>query len=365
MIIKVLSRSGSMQAASGGLVNYIFKYILDPNKITKDDITPKKLGSIDGKFIIRHNVRARTIQGFIKAFNTNESYRLVNRRDSSRLFHSIISFGPGDRKLITDEMLKDIAHRYIQERSPNSLWVGTKHEDRDHLHIHLCHSGVTVAGKSARVSNQKFHSIKIALDRYQREKYPFLIHSLPDYTKNTEKKQNNSINIERLKANRQTNKTQLVKTLEKIYNKAISKEDFLSQLKSNGLEVYMRAGKLQGIIQDGTTKFRFNPLGFNEDRFEALDKIKDELMPAGVCHTRGHMNLKAKKQEIEPVLRKAGVSKELEELSAIRRNASEKDRELEHSFERETKFIDLENDETMDLIQSDIYMFSSHVVAVE
>ncbi len=97
MIIKSLSRKSN----SSQLVKYIFRYVLDDEKkkeISKNDLVK----SVQPNFIIRHNVRSRSVKGYVKEFQENEAYRIVRRKDSVQLFHTIISFAPGDSKVIND-----------------------------------------------------------------------------------------------------------------------------------------------------------------------------------------------------------------------------------------------------------------------
>ncbi|MFN8288988.1 MAG: relaxase/mobilization nuclease domain-containing protein [Chitinophagaceae bacterium] len=345
MIIKQLSRkSSTMTTASGGLLKYLFRYALDEKKTKGKGDGEKLLTVLKGNLIIRHNVRSRTsIQGFIKEFNQNESYRLVHRKDRVKVFHTIISFAPGDRHLITDEMLKDIAKRYIEERAPNCLWVGSKHEDCDHLHIHLCQSGTMLNGRSAWVSNQKFKSIKLALDRYQRETYPFLVHSLPDYEKT--KKQTKEVMIERLKANRQTNKAVLLETIEKLYAEARSQKEFLAGLKAKGHHVYERNGRPQGILFEGKTKYRFSALGFDQEKIGLLDKCKAIEEPVTMTKPiPAVQRVKPTKQKQRELENREALAKELEALSAIRARAQEKERvkDLDSPGEREIDRPDFE-----------------------
>lgn len=267
MIIKSLSRKSN----TGQLVNYIFKYVFKESEKNTPRITPEK--SDKNKFIIRHNIRSRSVKGFTKEFKENESFRLVHRKDSVRLFHTIISFSNKDKEQVTDKILKDIAKKFIEERGLNNMYAGTKHENKDHIHLHLLISGTQLNGRSSRISKQKFHSIKLALQNFQLEKYPQLLHSLPEHGKKARQIEKDAI-VQKVKSERQTDKQALLEYLEKAYSNSKSQEQFLSQLKKSGHEPYFRNGNFQGMRYEGKMKFRLSRLGFDKARLQALDKIK-------------------------------------------------------------------------------------------
>ena len=268
MIIKTLSRKSN----TGQLVNYIFKYVFRERIKSVSPGKQEQLKTDKNKFIIRHNIRSRSINGMIKEFKENESFRLVHRKDSVKLFHTIISFSIKDKEHINDKLLKDIAKKFIEERGLNNLYAGTVHYS-EHIHLHISVSGTQLNGRSSRISKQKLHSIKLALDKYQREKYPKeLANSLPEHGKN--KRLAKQSIIQTIKAERQTNKQALLECLEKTYLNSKSQKHFLSQLKDLGHEPYFRNGSFQGVKFEGKTKFRTNRLGFDKTKLQVLDRVK-------------------------------------------------------------------------------------------
>lgn len=268
MIIKALSRRSN----TGQLVNYIFRYVFREHDKSIKSTKPEQLKIDKGKFIIRHNIRSRSIKGITKEYKLNESFRLVHRKDSTQIFHFILSFSNRDKNHINDSLLKDIASKFIEERGLNNLYAGTKHEDKDHIHLHFLVSGTSLSGYSSRISKQKLHSIKIALDKFQREKYPQLVNSLPEHGKG--KRLTKEAVIRTIKAERQTDKQVLLACLEKTYEGSKSQEHFFSRLKELGHEPYFRNGTFQGIRFKGQTKFRLSRLGFDKTRLTALDQAK-------------------------------------------------------------------------------------------
>lgn len=296
----------------------------------------------EGKpFIIRHNVRSRSLKGFIREFEENESYRLVHRKDSVKIFHTIISFSNKDSHLVTDRMLKDIAAKYISERGLNNLYVGAKHSDRDHVHIHLAVSGVQLNGRSSRITKQQFHHIKLELDRYQKLKYPQLIHSLPQHGRKKREADREEV-LNTIKRNREAKKELLCESLKNIYDKSKSKEQFLEELKVLGYEPYYRNHKLQGVLCDGT-KFRLGRLGYDEATLESLDQQhREELTVQELTDLRG-----APQQDIDNRMKVAEEASEvrevqevpiheenmLEELASLRMRSEERERPNERTIQ--------------------------------
>lgn len=317
--------------ASSSVLKYIFKYVLDDRKIEFENIKLHHSQKSEEKFLIRHNIRSKTIRGFIKEFDKNETYRLVRRRDSVKVFHTCISFSPLDRELISDAALKDIALKFIKEHGTNSLYIGTKHEDKEHLHLHICHSGTQLNGRSARISKNKFYSIKLELDRYQREKYPLLVHSLPNHNKSIAPKTERL--VEMLKANRCSIKAELVTKLEEAYKKSQSKSEFLDHIAASGTQVYMRNGKIQGIYHEGKTKFRFAKLGFDDERMNALDVHKLENTIEQFNNLRkgkqAQNEYTSVNKEVDRTENEKQDSEQLQQLSAIRNKGREKESEYE------------------------------------
>lgn len=229
------------------------------------------------QFVVRHNVRFRSVRGYVKEFERNEAQRMHKRKDNVQVYHTILSFSNKDKEQVNDKILADMAKKYIELRGKDNLYVITAHYDKDHIHMHCAMSGVKLNGLSSRISRSEFASIKVALDAYQKEKYPQLVHSLPRHGKAKQIEAREEYkNIKRNE--RFIDKTLLMQVLDDAYSKATSQEHFLSQLSTLGHEPYYRSGKLTGVKYNGDRKFRLNRLGFDEQKLFALgvQKIKDE-----------------------------------------------------------------------------------------
>ena len=243
--------------------------------ISKNCIALKQ--NMQSAIVIKNNIRARSVNGYIKEFEANEKFRLHDRKDSVKAYHTILSFSQLDSKHLNAKILKDIAQHYISLRAEQSLVVGGIHFDKSHIHMHIIQSGTQYCtGLSNRISKQEFQELKVAMQEYQKEKYPQLIHSMPEHGKSKNGKTIEKGSEKNIKRNERTSeKNILLGLLETTYAKSISANHFLEQIKAQGHEPYYRNGRLQGIKYEGERKFRLNNLGYDEKKLQALD-IKRE-----------------------------------------------------------------------------------------
>jgi hypothetical protein len=292
VIIKSLSR----KSGTGQLFNYLFKYMLAEEKRT---------GKATRPLTIRHNVRARTVAGFIREFERNEKLRIHKRKNAIHVHHEIISFSNKDSQHITDKVLRDMAKKYIELRGKDNLFVITPHHDRDHIHLHCAMSGTKLNGMSSRISRQEFAKLKVELDRYQQERYPQLLHSLP---KHGRAKQTNA--REELKnakrAERCTDRNAVLLMLDETFSISVSKDQFLTNLASKGCTPYYRAGRLTGVKYNGERKFRLNGLGYDEAKIDAIGKqinrmTKQERMMQELQEIRNRQAYRTNERDYEMV----------------------------------------------------------------
>jgi hypothetical protein len=314
MILKSLSRRSN----SGQLINYVLRYITKEEKTNAPDNAQHSL------ITIRHNVRSRSIKGYIREFQENESYRIYKRRDSVRLFHTVLSFGAHDKEHIDHKILKDFARKFIELRGQNNLYIGAPHFDKDHTHLHLVVSGTQLNGRSSRLSKQEFKHLKLSLEAYQREHYPELIHSIVEHDKHTQQTKENLFKI--FKAERQTGKQAVLNSLELNHANSTSLETFLSNLTKDGHVPYYRNGRLQGVIYENK-KYRFSRLGFDDNRLTQFSSRRtedelslEELQQLRVGHKRPLVNdIDNQQQELQEGTTEE-EAKNLEEMSMIRHN---------------------------------------------
>lgn len=219
---------------------------------------------------IKHNVRGRSVKGYVKAFQENESLRLHRRKNNVQAYHTIISFSANDRAAIRPDMLRDIAREYISLRGNNSLFLGAVHHDRDHLHVHLIQSGTQyMTGIANRVSRQEFLQVTEKMQEYQRNKYPELEHSVHgNKEKNVVRSKEEIQNIKT--AERTSGKTFLSEMLNAAMATSRSSADFYRQLAEAGVDTYQRAGKEAGFTYQGM-KYRYSRLGVDAASIAELD----------------------------------------------------------------------------------------------
>jgi hypothetical protein len=182
------------------------------------------------------------------------------------------------------------------------------------------HSGTKyLTGESNRLSRKEFHELKLAIDRYQQEKFPELVNSLPRHGKSRAASKMHE--IERLNT-RESEKQELLQTIEENYTKAKSLDEFLSLVAAQGHEPYFRNGRLQGIKFEGNRKFRLNRLGYD----------KEKLAELGVRTVKEQMELEE--------LRNLRISRSVERdqssersIARVEQEIEEKDNERDHEDE--------------------------------
>jgi hypothetical protein len=294
MIIKHINRAG--QSSPRNLIRYVLRYVTDKTAQHKTSKQP---------FVYSHNLKSRDVEGYIKEFRETAKGRIDKRKTASAIRHIVLSWKKEDASKISHDMLREIAKQYITLRGGNnSQYLFVQHQDRLHAHIHICESTCTIAGKSNRMSKAVFAQLKLDMDAFQKARFPVLV-SLPYHGRLKETKEKPA---KQWHKSRMTQKEALIKTLDAVYTRAISIEDFADRLKAKELEPYYRGKgrKLSGIIATGSRRFRLKTLGFDEQKLAKLDLIRTKEL------------------------------KELGELKRIRARA--KERECERGFERERHF---------------------------
>ncbi len=259
MIVKSLSRKTNISQ----LVEYLFAQ-------TKTTSTP---------LIITHNLKSKTIPEWVAEFSSNEKYRLHPRSNGVKIYHTILSFAAPDTPYLAPESLIKIAKKFIALRGRESIYLGTAHYDRGHVHLHIIMSGTKYkTGEANRISKQDFLKLKQELDRYQREYFPKLIHSLPIHTPTSNLSEQHTSYLSK---NHRGHLEQLTSMLTIAYSKAISLSDFINQIELLGYKLYYRNSHVQGILHEGK-KYRLSTLGYKPNQLQsfhapALQTVIEEL----------------------------------------------------------------------------------------
>lgn len=247
-VIKILPRHSP---SYGNLINYILKE-----------------GKNEKPQIITHNLHSNNPTLATKEFLQNESFRTNIRSDQVYLYHEIISFNNLDSEKIKPEMLEDLARTYIQMRGNEGVYLGAVHQDKVHIHIHFCTSGIKLyTGQAMRLARDDLRQLKVSFQQYHQRKFPEIEKSNCEHGKSKQYIKNNQWQIQ----NRNNMKTQIRDTVQECLEKANTQKEFLELLRENNLNHYERkAGEITGIVMDDNNKFRFSRLDIDMDKLKAL-----------------------------------------------------------------------------------------------
>ncbi len=257
MIYKILSRHS---ASYSNLISYI----LNEEKV------------LDERNIITHNLKSNDIKEWTKEFIVNESFRERERKDQVYFYHELLSFSKFDKEQITIEKVRDIANKYMDERGRNGMYLGAIHQDRDHIHVHFCVSGLAFrTGKAFRLSKQDLQRTKINIQEYHKAKYPELSKSICEHGKGKEYVTDREYYAQQ-RNDRTLFKEQIRQTVLNCYTQSKTQQEFLDLLQKENLHHYERDGKAQGIVYEDM-KFRFSRLGIEKEDLHRLpDKLPEE-----------------------------------------------------------------------------------------
>ena len=215
----------------------------------------------------------KNTQELVDEFLQNAEY-LKSARGKVFLYHEILSLEKNNLSLKEQQqILSDLAHKYIQQRANENLVYGVIHNDTKNLHIHLMISANKVAqNKRVRLSKKEFKDIQKNLELYKNQAYPQLEKTTiyqqnKDRTKSKQKEQ--EIKHRRKKV---PLKEQIKEDLEDIFLKTHTNTYLQNALKNRDYQFYTR-GKYNGIIYKNK-KYRLNTLGLEKDYKQALSNIK-------------------------------------------------------------------------------------------
>lgn len=207
-------------------------------------------------FVMKHNLSGRDTERWIKQLEFNASLRKIKRKDQVLIYHEVMSFNAKDTAFINKKVLQDLSKKYIELRGVENMYAICEHQDRLHAHLHIAVSGSRfLTGLSSRMSKASFDMLKKDMERYQKEKYPELKHSIAyskEKAKSTDKKYV-----------RQSNKSEITKALDSVFAQSKTTHEVEKKLSDLGHTPYYRNGVLTGVSYKGEMKFRLNRLGYN------------------------------------------------------------------------------------------------------
>jgi hypothetical protein len=215
-------------------------------------------------------------KGVVKEFMENAKL-LKNSRGKVYLYHEVISLENVslDEKL-SQEILFDLANKYVGERAKNHLVFGSIHRDTSHPHIHLIISANEMGeNKRVRLSKSEFATIQANLEAYKNEKYKELEAShIYDKRKDRTKSKQSEQEIKH-KRKKLPLKEQIKNDLSHIFSTATSHTYLQNALKNKGFELYQR-GATVGVIFEGK-KYRLKTLGMDslyKNTFTKIAKVE-------------------------------------------------------------------------------------------
>lgn len=276
MIIK--SKSIKSKKALENTIRYI---------LTKDDqndvgFTMNRFIKLDRQFENKINIETdavkrlqllnKRVENIVQSFESNESKRLIKRKNANRAYHEIISFHKEDTKHLPKKVLLKIARKYAKERAPNAMVISSMHSDKEHLHIHNVISALEFAtGKPIRLTRKEFNEVKTRMENWQ-DKELGLTHSKVNHSK--KKVQMLQLDIERelnLRGKR-SERQQIQMKLIEVFSKQRSEKVHYSEFEKAGLKLYSRDGKIVGV-HGLRRRYRLKTLGFEPERI-TMEKTK-------------------------------------------------------------------------------------------
>jgi len=247
-------------------------------------------------FMIRYNTTGNSAKKVSDDFKQNNS--LIKQRKGKRngVVHIILSWHEKEHHLLDDTKLFDFGQKFCELiNGDNSLIFCRPHYDKKNIHLHIAQSASLLnSGRSTRISKARLKEIQIEMNKYQKEYYKELKHSLL-YLPELEKSRESSLGIPlpdglkevdgsiRAKMRGTTSQLEILRNqLLKLAKKYPEKQRFLKSINSESkIAVYSRNAKPTGIITETGKKYRFKRLALDIDnlsrvvRLHELDKIKN------------------------------------------------------------------------------------------
>ena len=245
-----------------------------------------------------HNLRCRDDDlAQIEGELLDNSRLLSERKNGNYLYHEVLSFGVGDREVVTPALLEDLTRRYLELRAPRALAYAKAHLEAANPHVHLLISANNVgSSRRLRLSRRGFDRVKHQLEAVQRQQYPQLEHSLvcgPDRNRRRARGRREGERERRQRrvgSNSLSKKERLGQLIRSTLSIATSGTDCFRRLQAHGFELYRR-GKFVGVRStDGGRSYRLRTLGLAEEFDQALERwhrLADRVRAVQKAEERG------------------------------------------------------------------------------
>lgn len=244
-------------------------------------------GADDRSIVLTHNLRGATGTEWVQEFREAEELRLHRRKDSVQLYHEVMSFHDEDTGQLTPEKLDDLALEYIRLRAERGLVVAISHHDQEHTHVHFLISGVEHStGRSMRMSRSTFTAIKRSMQTLQLERYPELARSVADHGRKARQVRSDREHMLIQRTGRPSKREALQTQLHTLWEAARSLEHFEQALNAQGMELYRRNGKPQGVLASGV-KYRLSAMGIDKEEIERVTQVPARLEEIQRIRERG------------------------------------------------------------------------------
>ncbi len=239
-----------------------------------------------------HNLAADTddFGAVHREFLDNYRYLPV-RKNGNVLYHEILSFSDLDQPKVTPEVLEDLTRRYLDLRAPYALAYAKAHLETECPHMHIMISAnLRDSHRRLSLSKKEFSKVKRDLEQYQRDRFPFLEHSVvfervlpgrPEKGTGLRKGRNESERDRRLTnqgLREPSQKEQVRDLVAQQLTVARSGKAFFLRLKTFGLQLYRR-GKtvaVQDLVgRQGSgvgRRYRLKTLGLKDAFQKALQQ---------------------------------------------------------------------------------------------
>lgn len=259
MIVKSLGRKSGTAS--------IIRYLLKPEKTIGKDKEP---------VIVRRNIRGKTEKAYVREFEAVQQLRINRRSNMNVCVHTVLSFNTLDASKVTNQAIRDISAKYMSLKGSGNLYLAVAHFNTGTFHIHIVESASNLKGQTARISKAEFAELKKELTLYQERRFPELSHSLPEHGKK-ENQKNKTLTVAKPYISPRTlsDKEAIKQCCDRIYTKSHSVKEFVAGIRDSGYEVYMRNGRVQGLVSNGL-KHRFSKFGYTQEKFAELEQIEEK-----------------------------------------------------------------------------------------
>lgn len=230
---------------------------------------------------IFHNFQSIEQESLVREMEENSAL-LPPRKGRNLCYMDVLSFHPKDREKISQEALREVAQRYIQDRGLDRHFVlAVPHMEEEHLHVHVVYSANEIGAKRVpHWSNKQFANMKRGFERWQIERFPEWSHSVVQ-TKSKDQRSrqrpvDKEIQMKKRIGQHLTKKEKLWQQLSPLFVRSKTIDEFCKLIESNTpYKVYVYRGRPNGILVDGV-KHRFVKLQLTAKILRQLEPLDQE-----------------------------------------------------------------------------------------